>query len=691
MKWSTASALFLVALVSLVSHAQQELEGGVTLEDLLNVQVTTATKKAQKIEEAPGSITVITRQQIQDTNARTLRDVLNVFVPGMDVVPTYFRYGDRVNEGVYSRGVLSDFSQQVLFLLNGMGKFNDATFSSAYPAIEFTLENVERVEISRSPIPLYGGSAITIINIITREQNIKSGAEFFADISAQEDVSWKSRPLSGRRISGNFGHELNPNWRVGGSVQTYSDAGQEHNLPEGDGGFTGDPGTLRDGTKSAMNASMILQSTDKKWFVQTNYKEINRDAFLSGGLPSQSFDVYNYRGAHFILDAKYKPKENWEVNAGVMRSEFGNIVDFPGAGFTAGIFGQEVKNNSIYADTNYNLQFEAAGAHSWLNGVKVENEGQHDAQALTSDANGVWTARRDEASIMAPNTSRTITSVYSEDTWRLTDKLSLIGGLRYDHHNGFGSAKYDLVNPRVAAAFRASQAWMLKASYASASRAPSIYEKLGVNLNPLFGNTNVKPETVQTFEGSAIYKLSNMKFTLTPFFQIFRDKIEFAPTTIDLNGNATADDQQAVNNGSAKIYGLEGDFHYVLSTKSYVFINGSIFKSHDEASDDRTLFLPELYANAGVNYAYSDVLSTNLTVFYRGDRALPASVTQGTDRVRSHSNLNFSTSYEMNLKSSVYFLVENLLDQKNYVPTFANGVLVPLRERTYHVGIKWTM
>src|SRR5262245_10202430 len=72
------------------------------VENALNVLVTIATKRSERLEDAPGSVTVVTKDMMRDMNALTLRDVLNVYIPGMDVVPTYFRYGDRVSEGIYS-------------------------------------------------------------------------------------------------------------------------------------------------------------------------------------------------------------------------------------------------------------------------------------------------------------------------------------------------------------------------------------------------------------------------------------------------------------------------------------------------------------------------------------------------------------------------------------------------------------
>jgi outer membrane receptor for ferrienterochelin and colicin len=132
-----------------------------SLEELMNIKVSVATKVEQSIDDAPGNIIVITRQQIMDMNARTLKDVLNVFVPGMDALPASMKYGDRV-ETVYSRGINSDFSQQILYLYNGKNKFNETTFGQPLGFIEFTLEAIEKIEISTSPVPYREGALLPL-------------------------------------------------------------------------------------------------------------------------------------------------------------------------------------------------------------------------------------------------------------------------------------------------------------------------------------------------------------------------------------------------------------------------------------------------------------------------------------------------------------------------------------------------
>ena len=77
-------------------------------------------------------------------------------------------------------------------------------------------------------------------------------------------------------------------------MQYYDDFGQPHPEPRGTDGFAFDPETLRDGTKSAGNVSFSAETLDKKLSNQAMYKFTSQDAFLSGQVPSQNLDIYNY-------------------------------------------------------------------------------------------------------------------------------------------------------------------------------------------------------------------------------------------------------------------------------------------------------------------------------------------------------------------------------------------------------------
>ncbi len=631
----------------------------IDIDDLLNLEVTTASKGSERLQDAPGSLTVITRQQIEDMNAQTLRDVLNVYIPGMDVVPAYFAFGDRINEGIYSRGIVTD--PQVLVLWNGVTKFNESTWSTPFTAVEWTLNNVERIEVSRSPIPIYGGQAITIINIITREQDAQ-GAHVSVDVSFNEnDIDDGEQ---GRKVSAVFGDNIGK-WRIGGSLQFYDDIGQAHRDRMGQGGYAYPSSTLRDGTKYAVNTTLSMRSPDDKVVVQTWYKDIDRDNFLSGQSPSPSIDLYSYAARSWLTHAIVRPDKNLQLTVGLMLTEWSNYFNFAGTPF-----GVDEANYDLFAEGTYTHRFKAAGSHKLLTGLKLEREGQFKAHTYSFDGLN-WIPS--SADVYAPNASRSIVAPYAEDNWKINQKLSVLGGARLDYYRGFGGKSEVLPTPRVALLASPDKQFTFKAQYATAIRPPSLFERLGAT-----GGPEISAERVHSFEASALFRLPKFRAQLTPFVLLYRNKIEQV-----ISGPMIT----AENVGETRVYGVDLETFYYFDDRNYVFLNATELKSRDEFADHATYFVASQYINGGVNLNRGH-WNVNVNGYLRGKRKLDPSLTINADRAGGiHFMANSSVSYRLHDRLRTYLLVENLTDHDNNVPLAADGLFVPMRARTWHVGV----
>ncbi len=487
-----------------------------SLEDLLNIKVSVATKVEQSIDDAPGNTIVITRQQIMDMNARTLKDVLNVFVPGMDALPASMKYGDRV-ETVYSRGINSDFSQQILYLYNGKNKFNETTFGQPLGFIEFTLEAIEKIEISTSPVPLQGGSAVTIINLVTRDQSA-DGTEVFLNTGFKDGLlNKKTTVVYGKNVS---------DWHIGGSLQFYDDKGVKRNSlsgPGSSGSLIPAPKYMRDGTKAAYNFTLNVQSPNKKVELGTWYKFANQDGYLSGILPWTSGYTQNYIGKQLQSYLTWKATKHLDVTAGYM---WDNMA-YPGFPFY-----NTQTNFDTYLEAIYTNQLGKRKEHAVLAGGKIEREGQ------TGNVSYYWDDRindfRDTTAYpLAPNESRNVSSVYVDDNWTLTSRLSVLAGLRFDHYHNFADTKISTANPRVGVSYKVTEHLTMKALFAIAHRPPTLYELTGKTLLPLYGNPNLKMEHITNFETNMIYKRNNVKVKVSAFNQIYNNQIIYLP--IDKN------------------------------------------------------------------------------------------------------------------------------------------------------------
>jgi outer membrane cobalamin receptor len=132
------------------------------LQKVLNQSLTVSSSKAMTTRETPGIISLITAEEIENSGARDLIDVLRL-VPGFDVAQDL---GFVVGIGL--RGTWSH-EGKVLVMLDGQ-PFNDLLYQNVPLGNHFSVDAIERIEIIRGPgSAIYGGSAeYGVINIITR-------------------------------------------------------------------------------------------------------------------------------------------------------------------------------------------------------------------------------------------------------------------------------------------------------------------------------------------------------------------------------------------------------------------------------------------------------------------------------------------------------------------------------------------
>ena len=652
-----------------------------SLEELMQMELSVGSKTIKNPDQIPGAVTVIDKEQIRAMQARTLRDVLNVMVPSMDVVPTYFKFGNPVSEGIYSRGILSDFNQQILILYNGESKFNESTFGSPYTGMRFTLENVERIEISTSPAPLLGASALTTINIITKETNL-TGTEIYVN-------SGFSDGLQSKRFTVNHGQYIDT-WHLGASVQFLEDDGQAHPDQDQFGVFSQDAG-LKDGIKEAVSFTFNLKSPNEKLEVGSWYKNVIADALFSSLSISESSDLYNYGTSVFHNYVKYTPINSLEISAGASsfrNTNTFNLNEFIPIGVNQRVnvpFSTSIKNYNSYVKLDYLKDFEFMGGHTLNVGAKVEREGQSDhvLRQLGDDNSfsDVTEQRKRDFGIDFPDDDRTVYSLYGENNWNVSDDLSLLLGFRVDNYQNFGGSSITAFNPRVALAYLPTKNLILKALYSTAIRPPSLYEIEGSNFLPqLYGNLNLTFEKLSAFEISAKYRNGGFEITANPYYEIFKDRINYITSELDVTAKV------ASNTGELQILGIEVNTRYSWNKLNYVFLNASRFRSENQVTGERSPYIPEVYLNGGVNFGW-DKLNANLTAIYRGERKVEANMPINADRATdSHFITNLALTYLFKDGVEVYVLTENLMDGKNFVPLSRDGLYVPLRGRTVNIG-----
>jgi iron complex outermembrane receptor protein len=181
----TAGALGQVSLPAsnppLPSPAQGELSQ-VPLEDLMNIQVTSVSKKEQNLSEAAAAIFVITQEDIHRSGASNLPDLLR-FVPGLDVSQISAN-----NWAISSRGFNTQFANKLLVLIDGRAVYTPLLGGVNWDTQDVPLEDIDRIEVVRGPgATLWGANAVNgVINILTKTAEETRGGLMVAGGAARK-------------------------------------------------------------------------------------------------------------------------------------------------------------------------------------------------------------------------------------------------------------------------------------------------------------------------------------------------------------------------------------------------------------------------------------------------------------------------------------------------------------------------
>ncbi len=142
-----------------------------SLEDLMNVQVTSVSKKEQKLAKTGAAIFVITPEDIGRSGATNIPDLLRM-VPGVDVAQI-----DSNHWAISIRGFNAIFANKVLVLIDGRTLYVDSGSNVFWDQVDVPLEDIDHIEVVRGPGgTVWGANAVNgVINIITKYAGATEG------------------------------------------------------------------------------------------------------------------------------------------------------------------------------------------------------------------------------------------------------------------------------------------------------------------------------------------------------------------------------------------------------------------------------------------------------------------------------------------------------------------------------------
>jgi iron complex outermembrane recepter protein len=174
-----------IALTGLLGWAQAPPDpdlSTVSLEDLMNIQVTSVSKKEQKLSKTGAAIFVITQDDIRRSGATNIPDLLRL-APGVDVAQV-----DANRWAISIRGFSDQHANKVLVLIDGRSVYSPSFSGVFWDMVDVPLEDIERIEVIRGPGgTVWGANAVNgVINIITKSAQATQGGLVSAGTGSQD-------------------------------------------------------------------------------------------------------------------------------------------------------------------------------------------------------------------------------------------------------------------------------------------------------------------------------------------------------------------------------------------------------------------------------------------------------------------------------------------------------------------------
>ena len=165
-----ASGLSAIGVGAAQAPSQTDLSR-MDVEDLMNIKVTSVSKREQSLARTAAAVFVITQEDIRRSGATNIPDLLRM-APGVDVEQI-----DANSWAISVRGFNARYSNKVLVLIDGRTVYTPSFSGVFWEHLDMPLENIERIEVIRGPgASVWGANAVNgVISIFTKSSKDTKG------------------------------------------------------------------------------------------------------------------------------------------------------------------------------------------------------------------------------------------------------------------------------------------------------------------------------------------------------------------------------------------------------------------------------------------------------------------------------------------------------------------------------------
>ena len=501
-----------------------------SLEELMKEPVTSVSKKATRLAEAPAAISVITSEDIHRLGITSLPEALRL-VPGLAVART------TANEwAITARGFQYEFANKLLVLIDGRVVYTPMSGGVFWNAQDVMLEDLDRIEVIRGPgATLWGANAVNgVINIITKHSADTQGGLVTASAGSEE------QPLATARYGASLDENLS--FRVFGKYFNrdglVDSAG--HSAP--DGWHTAHGGFRMDWTPTAQDA-LVFQGDYYDGKADNRVDSVSLDP-----VAIEALDLTAHNRGSDVLG---RWTRQWSDTSQLSVQAFADHVEQ-----RDGFVGE--KRDTADFELQHRFALGSRNDVMWGVGYRAA----HLEAAQSFDLTWTPAVRHLE-----------LANLFLQDELTLVpDRLHLTVGSKFEHDNLVGSN----VQPNVRALWTPSPTHTVWAAASRATRTPDLFElggrinaaafETGPNTPPMLvtysGNPGLVAEKLSSYEiGYRVTPTSELSIDIAAYDNWYRDLVTYPAGALQIELNPAPVHVvmpfMADNSGSARTYGLE--------------------------------------------------------------------------------------------------------------------------------------
>jgi iron complex outermembrane recepter protein len=449
--------------------------------ELESIDVSSVTKTAESLSDAPAAIYVITHDAIMRSGAVSLPEILRL-APNLHVIQISASRYIVTARGFSGNIADQNFANKLLVLIDGRSVYTPL-FSGVYWDMQDVLpDEIERIEVISGPgATLWGANAVNgVINVITRKSS--QSADGLLDISAG-NLEQSLGLRYGGRLGDDLTYRLYARGYIGDDTETVSHADPHDNWSRGEGGFRLDWVPSGDDT-------LTLQG-DAFWGANTEF-----------GAPDEG-----------ILGHNILARWNRDLGDGSSLQIQGYYDRLGRGNGTTGNFWVDTYD----LDVQHTFNLGARNQITWGGGVRI----------MPYQINGVGALTFSPA-------SRTLdlSNAFVQDSVTLTGDLTAVVGLKLEDDPFSGLAAL----PSARLSWKANANLLFWGAASRAIRSPTPFEDDVVERSGstvvIQGNPNFEPETLTAYELGARAEIGpKVSLSVSTFYNFYDDlrSIELAP------------------------------------------------------------------------------------------------------------------------------------------------------------------